>query len=126
MMFHPDWHTVLDRATETIAFCSMLHTVLPPWDWRPDFVTLGLAEFPLAQRSFYAVFNNRWYRVLIYIVGYVALNGRSTIWKFISVTNPEGPNANVPTIVHAANEGQVVVAVKAEVKTVKEVEEEEK
>lgn len=123
MIFHPDWHKVLDRATETIAFCSMLHTVLPPWDWRPDFVTQGLAEFPLAQRSFYAVFNNRWYRALIYLVGYVALNGRSTIWKFISVKNPEGPNANVPTIIHAANEGQVVVEVKAEVKTVKEIEE---
>lgn len=119
-------HRWLDVATETIAICSLLHTVLPPWDWRPDFVTQGLSEFPVAQKVFYGVFNNRWYRVLIYGIGYVALNGRSTIWKFISVKNPEGPNANVPTIVHAVNEGQAVVAVNAEVKTVKEVEEEGK
>lgn len=119
-------HHWLDIATETIAVCSMLHTLLPPWDWRPDFVTQGLSEFPAAQRAFYAVFNNRWYRALIYLIGWVALNARSTIWKFISVKNPEGPNANMPTIVHAVNEGQAVVAVEAEVKTVKDVTEEGK
>jgi hypothetical protein len=103
LMVHPDWHKVLDTTTETIAVCSMLHTVLPPWDWRPDFVTQGLAEFPLAQKMFFGVFNNRWYRVAIYTIGFIALNGRSTIWKFISVKNPESPNASVATIVHAAN-----------------------
>lgn len=103
MFLHLTGHQALDYATEIIAFCSMLHTLLPPWDWRPDFVIQGLAEFPRAQNLFYAVFNNRWYRILIYTIGFVALNGRSTIWKFISVKNPEGPNANIPTIVHAAN-----------------------
>lgn len=96
-------HHLLDVATETIAVCSFLHTVLPPWDWQPEAVSVGLAEFPVAQKAFYAIFHNRYYRLFIYVLGYVALNGRSTIWKFISVKNPEGPNANVPTVIHAAN-----------------------
>jgi len=94
---------ILDSATEVIAACSFLHTVLPPWDWSPDFVSQGLSEFPAAQKIFYGVFHNRYYRLLIYVIGFIALNGRSTIWKFISVKNPEGPNASIPTIVHAAN-----------------------
>lgn len=123
---HWDWHKLLLVATSTISVCSFLHTFLPPWDWRPNFVTQGLSEFPKAQKIFFATFNNRWYRVLIYLIGYIAINGRSSVWKFISVNNPEGPNANMPTIVHAVNEGQAVVAVEAEVKTVKEVAEEKK
>lgn len=98
-----DWHKALDIATETVAACSFLHTVLPPWDWQPEFVSSGLSEFPAAQKAFYATFHNRYYRLLIYVIGYVALNGRSTIWRFISVKNPEGPNATVPTVIHAAN-----------------------
>lgn len=101
-MIH-DWHKVLDVVTKIIAVCSFLHTVLPPWDWEPTTVTVGLAEFPLLQRAFYAVFHNRYYRLLIYLTGWVALNGRSTIWRYISVKNSEGPNANVVTLVHAAN-----------------------
>lgn len=104
LIMQADWKRVLNIGTEVVAACSLLHTVLPPWDWHPDFVEVGMAEFPVAQKSFYAVFHNRYYRFLIYLIGYVALNGRSTIWKFISVHNSEGPNANIPAIVHAANQ----------------------
>lgn len=82
---------------------SLLHTFLPPWDWEPDFVTDGLKEFPFAQKIFFGFFHNRWYRLLVYSTGYIALNARSTIWRWISVKNAAGPNASVPTVVHAAN-----------------------
>lgn len=88
-------HQVIDYLTRAIAVCSVLHTVLPPWDWNPDFVKNGLSEFPTAQSTFRKTFNNRWYRVLIFVIGYIALNARSTVWHFISVHNLEGPNANV-------------------------------
>ena len=89
--------------TEVVAVCSLLHSIMPPWDWDPDFVRIGWVEFPSAQNAFHKLFNNRWYRVMVYVIGYIALNGRSTVWKFISVKNPDGPNANCPTIEKAAN-----------------------
>lgn len=88
-------HLILDYATRAVAIASALHTGLPPWDWKPDFVEKGLEEFPLAQKIFYSIFNNRWYRLLVYVIGYVAINARSTVWKYISINNPKGPNANV-------------------------------
>lgn len=57
--------------TEVIAFSSLLHTILPPWD--------GFEDFPIFQK---------YYKVFIYVVGYAALNGRSTIYKSISTQNP--------------------------------------
>lgn len=99
-----NWTHIANVGTSIIAICSAAHTFLPPWDWRPDFVEVGMAEFPTAQKIFYGIFHNRYYRLLIYVVGFVALNGRSTIWKFISVNNPVGPNATVPTVIHAANQ----------------------
>ena len=61
-----------------VLVCSLLHTFLPPWDF--------LNDFPGAQR---------YYKLFVYIVGYVALNARSTVYQRISVNNPAGPNANV-------------------------------
>lgn len=78
--------------TSLVTMCSALHNVLPPWDWDPDFVKVGFAEFPILQKLFYKVFNNRWYRILVYMVGFVALNARSTFWKSISIKNPESIN----------------------------------
>lgn len=98
------WVQALRIATAIVSGCSFLHTFLPPWDWKPDFIEVGMSEFPFIQRCFYRVFHNRYYRALIYIIGFVALNGRSTVWKFISTENADGPNATVPTIVHAANQ----------------------
>ena len=57
-------------------------------------VTEGLKEFPTAQKVFRATFNNRYYRLLVYVIGFVAINMRSTIWRYISVSNPKGPNAS--------------------------------
>ncbi len=103
-------HKLIDWATQTIAFCSVLHTVLPPWDWNPDFVKLGLREFPTSQKLFYALFNNRWYRVLVYIIGFMAINMRSTVWHFISVSNAAGPNANTPsTVIETVTSEKVVI-----------------
>jgi hypothetical protein len=86
-------HEIKDYALGTIATCSVLHTVLPPWDWDPDFVRVGLAEFPMAQAVFRKSFNNRYYKLLIYTLGYIAINGRSTVWKVISIKN-QLPQAN--------------------------------
>lgn len=103
-------HKLIDYATEIVTGCSLLHNLLPPWDWRPEFVTIGLREFPRAQNTFFAAFNNRWYRVSVYLVGYVALNARSTVWRSISVNNPAGPNANVPaTVVETVTSEKVII-----------------
>lgn len=73
-------HHIIDILTSVVAICSLLHTLLPPWDF--------LNDFPRAQK---------YYKLLIYIIGYLALNGRSTVYGSISVSNPAGPNANTPT-----------------------------
>jgi hypothetical protein len=86
----------IDYVTRVVAACGVVHSLLPPWDWKPDFVEQGLAEFPKARSAFYWPFHNRWYRLLIYITGYVALHARSTVWHYISVNNLTGPNANLP------------------------------
>lgn len=88
---------VVHVITLVTTVCGVAHTFLPPWDWNPDFIKEGLCEFPTVQTIFRKALNNRWYRILIYTVGYVAIHGRSTVWNFISVKNPEGPNANLPT-----------------------------
>lgn len=81
MLHHIPWHHIIDVGTEVVAVCSVAHTALPPWDWNPDFVKEGMADFPSAQSVFRGIFHNRWYKLLIYVIGYVALNGRSTIWR---------------------------------------------
>jgi hypothetical protein len=60
--------------TSAVTICSFLHTTLPPWDF--------LAPYPKAQNA---------YKVFVYIVGYVALNARSTVYKSISVQQPDAP-----------------------------------
>lgn len=53
--------------TEVIAFSSLAHTILPPWEVFDD--------FPRVQK---------YYKLFVYIVGYAALNGRSTVYKDLS------------------------------------------
>jgi hypothetical protein len=65
------WH----EAVTVIAVCSAAHSLLPPWDF--------LNEYPRAQRA---------YKLLIYIVGYVALNARSTMYPILSTGNGTGPS----------------------------------
>jgi hypothetical protein len=54
-------------ASSTVTICSFLHTVMPPWETFND--------FPRAQKV---------YKVIVYTVGYVALNGRSTLYQSLS------------------------------------------
>lgn len=61
-------HAIIDIVTKTVFVCSILHTMLPPWDI--------LSEFPWWQKR---------YKVVVYVIGYVALNGRSTVYQKISV-----------------------------------------
>lgn len=68
-------HNLLDIATETVAVCSVLHTVLPPWE--------ALSDFPSAQK---------YYKLLVYFIGYLALNGRSTLYKGISTKDGSQPS----------------------------------
>lgn len=99
---HAHWN-IVSWITGISTLASTLHTFLPPWDWKSKFVDESLVEFPTAQKLFYTVFHNRYYRLLIYVCGYLAIAQRSNVWRFISVKNPTGPNANVPTVIHAAN-----------------------
>jgi len=84
--------------TSVVTMCSALHSVMPPWDWDPYFVRDGLREFPSLQKLFYRIFNNRWYRIFIYTIGFIALNARSTFWKSISTQNAKSVNANMEAL----------------------------
>jgi hypothetical protein len=68
-----DWHKWLDIATRAVFVASILHSVLPPWDAE------AFRPFP----SFM-----KYYKLLIYILGYVAINARSTLYKSISIETP--------------------------------------
>jgi len=76
MHVHITWQGYL-----TFVFvCSVLHSVLPPWDADP------FAPFPTFVK---------YYKVLIYVIGYAAINARSTVWKSISTQTPGGVNESV-------------------------------
>jgi hypothetical protein len=67
-------HWVYDAVAGTVLTCSILHSFLPPWDW--------LADFPRAQK---------YYKAFIYLVGYIAINGRSTVYQSLSMKNQAEP-----------------------------------
>jgi hypothetical protein len=66
-------------AVHTIATCSVLHTLLPPWDF--------LDPWPRAQK---------YYRAAIYVIGYLALHGRSTVYRSISEGSGPSPDEISP------------------------------
>lgn len=68
-------HNLIDIGTETVAICSVLHTILPPWE--------AFNDFPAAQK---------YYKLLIYVIGYLALNGRSTIYRSVSTKDGAQPS----------------------------------
>lgn len=74
---------VISVVESVIVGCSIAHTFLPPWDAE------AIAQFPALQK---------WYRLLIYVIGYIALNARSTVYPSISTQNPNSPNANIKTL----------------------------
>lgn len=69
-------HHFFDIATAIVTICSILHTMLPPWE--------ALNDFPRAQK---------YYKLAVYVIGYLALSGRSTLYKSISIQNPAGVNS---------------------------------
>lgn len=73
-------HAVKDIAFDIVVGCSVAHTFLPPWD------ADALKPFPTLQK---------YYRLLIYVVGYVGINARSTIYPSISTQTPGGVNESV-------------------------------
>jgi len=74
---------------EVVTVCSLLHTFLPPWDF--------LQDFPKAIR---------YYKLFIYAIGYVALNGRSTVYqKTIAMPN----QVPTPMVLEASPKTPVVV-----------------
>lgn len=71
-------HAAKDIVFDGVVGASFLHTFLPPWDAEP------FQPFPNFQK---------YYRVFIYVTGYLAVNARSTVYRSISVQNPNGPNS---------------------------------
>ena len=53
-----------------VTACSLLHTLLPPWE--------AFSDFPRVQK---------YYKLAVYIIGYIALNGRSTVYKSLSTSD---------------------------------------
>jgi hypothetical protein len=70
-------HEVIDIVSRTVVISSVLHSALPPWDAEPFQAFPGFV---------------RYYKLFIYIVGYVGLNARSTIYKSISTDKIGGVN----------------------------------
>lgn len=66
---------IIKLMTEVVAGASLLHTFMPPWE--------AFSDYPNFQRR---------YKLLIYIVGYVALNGRSTVYQSISTQSGTKPS----------------------------------
>lgn len=60
-------HAAKDLAFDVVVSCSVLHTVLPPYDF--------LSDFPRLQKI---------YKATIYLIGYVSISARSAVWKQIS------------------------------------------
>lgn len=78
----PNW---VKTWSEITFAASWAHNFLPPYDWDPEFVKVGLVDFPSAQNFHRSIFRSRWYKLLVYMAGYIALNARSTFWsKWIS------------------------------------------
>jgi hypothetical protein len=72
------FHSAKDLVVEIVAGCALLHTVLPPYD------ADALRPFPTFQK---------YYRLLIYFLGYIGLSARSTVYRSISIENPRGRNS---------------------------------
>jgi hypothetical protein len=75
---------LFDVLSRTVVVCSLLHTFLPPWDF--------LAPWPRAQKV---------YRAIIYVIGYVAINARSTVYP--SVSTDDGQHASQASLQTSAN-----------------------
>lgn len=64
------YHKIFDIVTGITFICSLLHSLLPPWD--------GFADFPRFQK---------YYKAFVYVIGYMGVNARSTVYKSIATSN---------------------------------------
>jgi hypothetical protein len=55
---------LFEYGSKAVLICSILHTLLPPWE--------NFEEWPVLQR---------YYKLFVFLVGYIALNARSTIYS---------------------------------------------
>jgi predicted membrane channel-forming protein YqfA (hemolysin III family) len=69
---------VIDVITRVVFIASIAHSALPPWEF--------LSDFPTAQKV---------YKAFVYLVGFIAINGRSTVYHSISIATPDGVNESV-------------------------------
>jgi hypothetical protein len=69
---------VLDIGARVVVAASVIHSCLPPWEF--------LNDFPRAQK---------FYKAFIYLVGFIAINGRSTVYQSISISKTNGVNESV-------------------------------
>ena len=70
-------HEIKDIVLTVVVVSSVLHTVLPPWDAEPFQAFPGFIKY---------------YKVFVYLTGYVALNARSTVYRSISTEQAGGVN----------------------------------
>lgn len=61
---------IIGLLARVVLVCSLLHSFMPPWE--------SLQDFPKAQK---------YYKLGLYVIGYIAINGRSTIYPSISTQN---------------------------------------
>lgn len=64
-----------------LGVCSVVHSLLPPWDWDAAFFN----DFPVIKSGILRMIQNRWYKVFVKTVGVLALNGRSLVWPSIQM-----------------------------------------
>lgn len=75
-----DVHAAKDIVFEIVGGASLLHSLLPPWDAEP------FQPFPTFVK---------YYKVFIYVLGYIAINLRSTVYKSISTQTTGGINESI-------------------------------
>lgn len=76
---------IVKITTEGVTIASVLHTILPPWE--------AFNDFPWLQK---------YYKLFVYIVGYAALNGRSTVYPSVSTKDGTQPS---PVVTKTQNGG---------------------
>lgn len=73
-------HEGKDILFDVMVGCSIAHSFLPPWDAE------AFQPFPTF---------TKYYKVFIYVLGYVAINARSSVYKSISTQKIGGVNESV-------------------------------
>jgi hypothetical protein len=78
---------LLKLGTEIVTGASVLHTLLPPWE--------AFNDYPAIQKP---------YKVIVYIIGYAALNGRSTVYPSLSTQSGTQVSPAAVTSTQAVND----------------------